>query len=548
MSVGVKSAARPARSGPVGGGERRIRVEIVGELALSCNGAAIALPASKKTRALLAYMVLNPRPQRRDWLCELLWDLPDDPRGALRWSLSKLRSALSPFVDGVIAADRERAWVEVGTIDLDISQDRALLDNAAIPALADLESAAARLRQPLLAGLDLPAQPTFQAWLTAERDAASALRKKLLTLIAHRLQDSPDEAIPWLREWAEADPCEAAPAQALVAALKRLGRSNEADTAAAKYRAEALSAGLRPTPIAGPGSAPGLPSVPAPVRLVDRQKVGFCRARDGARIAFATVGGGPPLVKAANWLSHLELDWDAPIWAPMFRELARDHCFIRYDERGNGLSDWEVPALDFTGFVSDLEAVVAATGAERFPLLGISQGCAVAIEFAARHPEKVSHLILWGGYAAGWRVAATPEVRAEREAIITLVRQGWGREDPVYRHIFSSSFMPDATAEEMAWFDEFQRRTTSASNAARFLEVFADIDVRHRLAAVRAPTLVMHAKHDRRVPVALGGEIAAGIAGAEFVALDSNNHILIGREAASAEFVAHIRDFLAASA
>lgn len=286
---------------------------------------------------------------------------------------------------------------------------------------------------------------------------------------------------------------------------------------------------------------------PAPVtgrQLLQRQKIGFCQARDGARIAYGVVGEGPPLVKAANWLNHLELDWDSPVWAPMFRELARDHRFVRYDERGNGLSDWAVADLSFEAFVDDLEAVVEGLGLERFPLIGISQGCAVAIAYAVRHPERVSHLILWGGYAAGWRVDASPEVRAEREAVITLVRHGWGRDDHAYRQIFSSTFMPSANLDELAWFNEFQRRTTSAENAARFLEAFASIDVRHLLGQVRCPTLVMHAKDDRRIPLSAAGALAAGIPGAELVTLDSDGHLLLGREPASEMFVAQVRDFI----
>jgi pimeloyl-ACP methyl ester carboxylesterase len=278
--------------------------------------------------------------------------------------------------------------------------------------------------------------------------------------------------------------------------------------------------------------------------MLHRQKIHFCRAADGVRIAYASVGEGPPLVKAANWLNHLELDWDAPIWAPMFRELARDHTFFRYDERGNGLSEGQVADISFDAFVRDLETVVDAAGIERFPLLGLSQGCAVAIEYAVRHPERVSHLILWGGYAAGWRIGASPDVIAEREAIITLVRQGWGRSDAAYRQVVTATFMPSATVAELDWFNDFQRQTVTAENAARFLEVFANIDVRATLRKVRAPTLVMHARGDRRIPLAAGGELAAEILNAEFVTLDSDNHLLLGREPASAAFVTHVRQFL----
>ncbi len=285
--------------------------------------------------------------------------------------------------------------------------------------------------------------------------------------------------------------------------------------------------------------------------LQAQQSVRFCKAKDGTKLAWAKVGvqkENPPLVKAANWLTHLELDWEAPIWSPLFRALAQQRCLVRYDERGCGLSDWDVADISLESFVTDLEAVVDAAGLDRFPLLGISQGASVSIEFAARHPERVSHLILFGGYAAGWRHTASPEEVREREAVMVLTEAGWGRDDPSYRHIFSQTFMPTATAEELSWFDEFQRRTTSPANAVRFLRAFADIDVRERLSTLAVPTLVLHSNGDRRIPVKTGTDLAATIPNAQFIGLDSDNHLLLGREAASSEFVKAIDWFLGADA
>ena len=228
----------------------------------------------------------------------------------------------------------------------------------------------------------------------------------------------------------------------------------------------------------------------------------------------------------------------------MFRELARDHYFVRYDERGNGLSDWDVGELSQEAFVADLETVVEATELERFALLGISQGAAVSIEYAVRHPQRVSHLILFGAYAAGWRIGATPATIKEREAIMTLTSSGWGQDNPAYRQIFSSTFMPSATVEELSWFNEFQRRTTSPENAVRFLSAFGDIDVRDRLADVSVPTLVIHSLGDRRIPTTIGRDIAAAIPNAEFFGLESDGHLLLGREPASKAFVDAVRDFI----
>jgi pimeloyl-ACP methyl ester carboxylesterase len=277
-----------------------------------------------------------------------------------------------------------------------------------------------------------------------------------------------------------------------------------------------------------------------------RQTIRFVQTRDQAALAWASVGSpsNPPFVKAANWLSDLELDWEAPIWSPLFRDLAQNFHFVRYDARGCGLSNWDLPAISFDTFVADLEAVVDAAGLERFPLLGIGQGASVSIEFAARHPERVSHLILFGGYAAGWRHVASEAEKREHEAIMVLTKAGWGRANPAYRNVFSHAFIPDARPDELLWFDDFQRRTTSAKNAMQFLEVFSQVDVRGRLKDIEVPTLVMHSRGDLRVPIGVGQALAAEIPNAEFVGLNSNNHLLLGREPASGDFLDAVRRFL----
>jgi len=197
------------------------------------------------------------------------------------------------------------------------------------------------------------------------------------------------------------------------------------------------------------------------------QQIHFCTTADGARIAYATVGQGPPLLKAANWLSHLEFDWRSPIWRHLLAEFARDHTFIRYDERGNGLSDWNLPDLSFDAWVQDLESVVEAAGVDRFPLLGISQGGAVAIAYAARHPERVSHLILYGAYARGWAKRESPEEIEQRQAALTLVRLGWGKDNPAFRQMWTTLYAPDATQEQAQSFNDLQRVSTSPENAVR---------------------------------------------------------------------------------
>ena len=201
-----------------------------------------------------------------------------------------------------------------------------------------------------------------------------------------------------------------------------------------------------------------------------KQEIHFCQTGDGVQLAYARMGQGHPLVKTGHWMTHIEFDFESPIWRHLYQELSREHVFVRYDARGNGLSDREVPDVTFERFVDDLEAVVDAAGIERFALLGISQGCAVSIAYAVRHPERVSHLILYGGYVVGWRKRARTEAeKAAGDAMLTLMRLGWGQENPAFRQMFTSQFIPDANKEQADWFNELQRISSSAEDAARNL-------------------------------------------------------------------------------
>lgn len=423
-----------------------LSVSLFGDFCLSRDGERLDLPASKKTRALLVYLVLNPRPHRRQRLCDMFWERTDDPRAALRWSLTKLRPLVNDSEQECLHADRERIHFQNDALEF---RNGDLSDEP-------------------LAGLDLPDCAEYQAWLIAERESLLQQAEKAGTETTHLEGTTPSA----------------------------------------------------------------------------NQDIKFCRSVDDVLLAYATSGTGTPIVKAANWLTHLEFDWTSPIDGGQIRHLSEHHTLLRYDGRGNGLSDWDIETLIFDQMVSDLERVVEAAGLTRFPLMGLSQGAAVAIEYAARHPNRVSHLVLHGGFASGWMVSANDAVRTEREAIQTLLTSQWGSDNPSFRHLISTHFIPGATETEIAWFSDFQRKTTSAKNVSRFMEAFGRIDVRHRLPKVSAPTLVMHSRGDQIVDLDSARELVAGIPNASFRSLESNNHSLIDREPASGEFLRATLEFV----
>ena len=276
-----------------------------------------------------------------------------------------------------------------------------------------------------------------------------------------------------------------------------------------------------------------------------KQQIRFCTGHDGVRVAYATSGHGAPLVKVANWISHLEFDAASPVWSHLIEALSSDHKLLRYDQRGTGLSDWDVPSLTFEDWVRDLETVVDALGLERFPLLGISQGGPVAVAYAVRHPERVSHLILHGAYARGrLKRNPTPQQREEAEMMNRLAEIGWGQQNPAFRQFFTSQFIPGGTREQHEWFNELERISTSPTNAARMMSVFNEIDVVDLLPRVSCPTLVLHATGDARVPFDEGRLFATLIPDARFIPLDSNNHLILESEPAWARCLQEVDGFL----
>jgi DNA-binding SARP family transcriptional activator/alpha-beta hydrolase superfamily lysophospholipase len=545
-----------------------LSLRLLGEIELVRGGKPLTLPASKKTRALLAYLAITAKAHRRERLCNLFWDVPDDPRGALRWSLSKLRALVDEPDRPRIAGGRETVSFDAEGVDIDVLTARRRAQNDGGIPLAELKKIADLFRGEFLEGLDLATCPEFEAWRAAEREEARALHRRVLTSLIDRLAPSPAEALPYARVLVGIDPYALSAHETLLRLLAGAGRLREAEeqfavssrqlAEASQRSANALGeswrALSRARSDAGAAPAPAPAGVPAPAperrhaALKRSQTIRFCIASDGVRIAYSTVGHGPPLVKCANWLNHLEFDWESPVWRHWMEELSRDRMLVRYDERGNGLSDWNVDDISFEAFVRDLETVVDAAGLERFALFGISQGVGVSIAYAVRHPERVSRLVLHAGYLKGWRARGVPEEIERREAMSRLILSGWGQDNPAFRQIFTTFYIPDGTPEQMQWFNELLRVSTSPANALRLVDAFSRIDVTALASQVRVPTLVTCSRHDAAIPYDQSRSLASLIPGARFVLLEGRNHIILQHEPAWPRFASELRAFLAEDA
>lgn len=276
-----------------------------------------------------------------------------------------------------------------------------------------------------------------------------------------------------------------------------------------------------------------------------KQETSFCRSADNVNIAYAVVGSGPVLVKAANWLTHIEYDWESPVWSPLLQRLAEKNRLLRYDSRGNGLSDRDVKEISLDGFVRDLKAVVDAANVPPFAILGISQGAAIALAYAVAHPEMVTKLVLYGGYAQGRNKRGSADEADKARVFLSLLRHGWGDPHSAFMRAFSSVFIPNGSPEQIKWLADLQRTTTTAENAARIRNACDDIEVAELLPKIQVPTLVLHSRHDNVVPLEQGRSLAASIPNARFVTLESDNHILLAGEPAWERFFAEVENFLA---
>jgi DNA-binding SARP family transcriptional activator/pimeloyl-ACP methyl ester carboxylesterase len=533
-----------------------LRLEMLGPFSIVRDGPIML--RNKKAQALTAFLALHPGSHSRERLAGLLW--PDSPEEAARQSLRQCVSALRrELTELPLFADHDLLGLPADAIVTDVGEfGQALTD----PSTENLRRAAALYRGHLLEGLNAKSD-LFDDWLRVERTrlrtaATSAFRGLMNRLeeegaredaiaLGHRLlaieplQEEIDRAL--MRLYFEQGQTALALRQyKRCAAILLRELDIEPDQQTKALYQELLRHRTRRKIRSDDEPAASMPATTVTTRL--EQRVQTCMARDGARIAYAQIGQGPPLVKAANWLNHLEFDFESPVWRHWIDAFSRDYSFLRYDERGTGLSDWDVFDMSFDAFVHDLETVVDAAGLERFALLGLSQGCAISIAYAVKHPERVSHLVLCGGYAKGWLHQDDPAELARRRALSTLVLEGWGQESPVFRQIFTSLFIPDANAEQTEWFNDLQRITTSPQNAYRLANIFGEIDVRHLLADVQAPTLVLHTRDDARVKFTEGQALASGIRGAKFVPLEGRNHVLLESDPAWPVFLREVQGFL----
>ena len=274
-----------------------------------------------------------------------------------------------------------------------------------------------------------------------------------------------------------------------------------------------------------------------------KQEIRFCRAPDGVRIAYAVHGSGPVLVIATCWLSHLQHDWESPVWRHFLAELGRFATVVRYDERGHGLSDWDVTDFRFEARIGDLEAVVDHAGLDRFALMGMAQGGPVTISYAARHPERVTRLLFYSSFAGTWRPPTAEEEDLSR-AYDALIKVGWARPDSAFRRVFTSLMIPDASEEQMRWLDDLQRVAVSASNAYAFRQERKGVNAAPLLRQLDVPTLVLHARGDRMMSFEEGRHLASEIRGAHLVPLESDNHIVLEDEPAWPVFVDELRAFM----
>ena len=514
-------------------------IGLIGEFRITVGGRKVAPTAWRRRDAATLVKILALAPGRqlhREQVMDALW--PDlDPREAaprLHKAAHYARQAVGRPDTLVLRGDMVSLLPGVG-----VRVDVAEFDAAAEDALAsgDPQTAATVLDrfddEPLPSDL-------YEPWAAATRERLLHRRLSLLRQAGR------------FERLIELDPRDEAAHLALMQQHVRAG-----DRGAALNQFERMDAVLRRE--LGIGAGPAAtelrrqllttmrerrPLTPAEeVRL--EQQIRFCRTADGITLAYAETGSGFPLVRAAHWLTHLDHDWNSPVWQHWLVDLSRHHRLVRYDERGCGMSDRDIPPPTFADWVADLETVVDAAGLEKFDLLGFSQGGAVSVAYAVRHPERVRRIVLGGAFEKGWLVDGNDSVADMHRVFADAARIGWGRNDPWFRQLFTSRFMPGGSRELWAAFNDLQRKTADPKVAVQVYDLCGTLDASADVPKVASPTLVLHGRQDQVIPFSTGRRFAARLPDSRFVPLDSDNHILLANEPAWRVFVSEVEAFLA---
>jgi DNA-binding SARP family transcriptional activator/alpha-beta hydrolase superfamily lysophospholipase len=527
-----------------------VSIRLLGEFALDIDGRPVpALAFSRRSAAaLVKLLALAPsRRLHREQVMDALWPglPPQDAANNLHKAAHYARRGTG--VRGSVLLRNEIVALFPGA---EVAVDAVEFEAAAAAAAIAADARAADSALAAYPGGLLP-EDLYESWAAQPRQRLEVLHRELLRRAARwselvALEPTDEQAHLGL-------------AQSMLAGGDRAGALRQIDTIEQILRDE-LGIGLSPegydlrvtvldSPVQVPpavAGATGSAQAPRHASLAT-QALRFCRTGDGVRLAYATSGDGPVLVKAANWLTHLDYDWASPVWSPWWHRLSQGHRLVRYDERGSGLSDWDVPPGSFTldAWVRDLETVADTMGLKRFALLGMSQGGPIAVRYAARHPERVSHLIVYGTCARATWARATDEERRELRALGELIKVSWGKDEPGFRQVYDARFLPDGPLEVWRAFDKLQRMSTSPGNAYRLWRAFGALDASADAVQLSVPTLILHSKDDQVWRFREAEELHSLVAGSRLVELDSKNHILRTDEPAFERLMHEVNEFLA---
>ena len=525
----------------------RLTVRLLGEFAVEVDNRVVPASAWSRRSAASLVKLLSLAPGRsmhREQVLDALW--PDASPEAATTRLHKAAHFARRAVDAeVVVLRRDLASLAPDAdVSVDVDRFEALVDGALRVGDPDaIDAALAVYSGPLL-----PGDP-YEEWTIHHRQRLELKYRALLRSAGRwtdllALEPTDEEAYLGLMR----DGLTRGDRTVVLRTFDELTRVL-ADELGIGPSPEAV--GIRTLAMASSGAgvheAPAAPAPPLAPRHagLGTQTIRFVRARDGVRIAYATSGSGPPLVKTPNWLTHLDYDWESPVWRGWWQALSQRYQLIRFDQRGCGMSGWGVEDISLEASVRDLETVVDTLGLDRFPLLGISRGGPIAIVYADRHPERVSRLILYGTYAVGQDVkAVTEEQRAANRNLVTSMRLGWGSDDPAFRLIYAHKFMPEGPLEQWKAFTELQRHTASPENAVRLRMEYAQVDVRPEAARLQVPTLIIHSRDEILRPFEDALELSELIPNSELVPLPSCNHILQTDEPAFPHLLQEIDRFL----